>query len=40
MAVFRDIVITAPGTDYRLKFDARAAGVNDAVSSPFNLTNS
>jgi len=40
LAVFSDIVIPAPGTEYRLKFDARAAGVNDVVSSPFNLTNS
>jgi 5-hydroxyisourate hydrolase-like protein (transthyretin family) len=39
-AVFPDIVISAPGDDYRLKFDARAAGVNDVTSSPFNLTNS
>jgi 5-hydroxyisourate hydrolase-like protein (transthyretin family) len=39
LAVFSDIVIPAPGTDYRLKFDARAAGVNDVVSTPFNLTN-
>jgi 5-hydroxyisourate hydrolase-like protein (transthyretin family) len=40
VAVFTDIVIPAPGADYRLKFKARAAGVNDAVSTPFNLTNS
>ncbi len=40
LAVFSDVIIPAPGTDYRLKFDARAAGVNDVVSSPFNLTNS
>lgn len=39
LAVFSDIVITAPGSDYRLKFDARAAGVNDVVTPPFNLTN-
>ena len=40
LAVFSDIVIPSPGIDYRLKFDARAAGVNDVVSSPFTLTNS
>jgi hypothetical protein len=40
LAVFPDIVINSPGAGYRLKFDARAAGVNDAVSAPFNLTNS
>lgn len=40
LAVFPDIVIPAPGADYRLKFDARAAGVNGVVSTPFNLTNS
>lgn len=40
LAVFPDIVIPAPGTGYRLKFHARAAGLNDVVSSPFNLTNS
>lgn len=40
LATFPDIVIPAPGADYRLKFKARAAGVNDVVSTPFNLTNS
>jgi hypothetical protein len=40
LAVFPDIVIPAPGAEYRLNFKARAAGVNDVVSAPFNLTNS
>jgi 5-hydroxyisourate hydrolase-like protein (transthyretin family) len=40
LAVFPDIIIPTPGTDYRLRFDSRAAGVNDVMSSPFSLTNS
>jgi 5-hydroxyisourate hydrolase-like protein (transthyretin family) len=39
MAVFSDLVIPRAGADYRLKFNARAAGVEDALSSPFSLTN-
>jgi 5-hydroxyisourate hydrolase-like protein (transthyretin family) len=39
MAVFSDLVIPQAGADYRLKFNARAAGVEDALSSPFSLTN-
>jgi hypothetical protein len=38
--VFSDLVIPGAGDGLRLKFDARAAGVNDVVSFPFNLTNS
>lgn len=40
LAVFSDVIIPLPGSNYRLKFDARAAGVKDVISSPFNLTNS
>ena len=40
LAVFSDLVIPGAGDGLRLKFDARAAGVNDVVSFPFNLTNS
>jgi len=40
LAVFSDVIAPAAGNGYRLRFDARAAGVNDVVSSPFNLTNS
>jgi 5-hydroxyisourate hydrolase-like protein (transthyretin family) len=40
LAVFSDLVVPAPGSDYRLKFEARAAGVNHVLSSPFSLTNS
>ena len=40
LAVFPDIVIPAPGSSYRLKFSARAAGINHVLSAPFDLTNS
>lgn len=40
LAVFSDLVVPAPGSDYRLRFEARAAGVNNVLSSPFSLTNS
>ena len=40
LAVFSDIVVPSPGTGYRLRFEARAAGVNNVLSSPFSLTNS
>lgn len=40
IAAFPDLVIPDPGNDYRLKFNARAAGINDALSSVFSLTNS
>jgi len=40
LAVFSELVIPEGGDGLRLKFDARAAGVKDTLSSPFNLTNS
>ncbi len=40
IAAFPDLVLPDPGTDYRLKFNARAAGINDALSTAFSLTNS
>jgi len=40
LAVFSDLVIPGAGDGLRLKFDARAAGVQDTLSGPFNLTNS
>jgi 5-hydroxyisourate hydrolase-like protein (transthyretin family) len=40
LAVFSDLVIPGVGDGLRLKFDARAAGVNDAVSGPFSVTQS
>jgi hypothetical protein len=39
VAVFSDLVIPRAGRDYRLKFEARAAGVDTVLSMPFALTN-
>lgn len=38
-AVFGYLMVPGVGGECRLKFDARAAGVNDLISTPFVLTN-